>query len=194
MHISLEWLGAHYLEILGTFTGFVYVFLSIRQNILLWPVGLLSSIFQLIVFFESKIYADMSLQAYYVIISVYGWYHWKYGKKKNQKKLPVLKMKTNHWVVFIFSSMTLFFIIRYFLIHLTDSDVANIDAFTSALSITGTFLLARKYIENWFIWIIVDIVSAGLYIYKGHYFFMFLYSFLALMSIIGYKKKKKKKG
>jgi nicotinamide mononucleotide transporter len=188
---SLEWLQVHFIEIIGTLTGIVYVFLSIKQHILLWPLGILSSLFQLIVFYNSKIYADMSLQVYYVVISIYGWYHWVYGKKQNEKKLPVQRLDLIHWTVFLLVTTLIFIAIRFALLRFTDSDVANVDAFTSAFSITATFLLARKYIENWIVWIIVDFCSAGLYIYKGHYFFTFLYAFLAVMSIIGYREWKR---
>lgn len=190
MQFLLDWFLVHYLEIIGTLSGFLYIYFSIQQKIWLWPVGLFSSICQLIVFFNSKIYADMSLQAYYIIISLYGWYHWSKGKM-NKANLPVIRMKYKEWGVFLVSNIIIFIIIRFVLISYTDSDISNIDSFTTALSITGTVLLARKYIDNWYIWIVVDFVSSGLYIYKEKYFFALLYGVLAVLSIIGYKNWRK---
>lgn len=179
------------MEIIGAITGLLYVYLSIKQNILLWPLGIITSIFQLMVFYNSRIYADMSLQVYYVLISTYGWYVWKNGKKKEDKERPVQYLNKRKWTVFFLVSLILFLLLCFVLMKFTNSDVPNIDAFTTALSITGTFLLAKKYIENWYVWILVDVVSSGLYIYKGLYFFAALYFFLAIVSIIGIKEWKR---
>jgi len=181
----LDWSVANFMEIIGFISGIIYVFLSIKQNIWLWPVGITTSLFQLIVFYKSRIYADMGLQGYYVIISLFGWYIWKFGKNRNEIKRPVISLNIEKWIVFILSSILLYFVIRFILIKFTNSDVPNIDAFTTALSITGTYLLAKKYIENWYTWLIVNFVSSGLYIYKGLYLFMVLYGFLTVMSVIG---------
>ena len=191
MHSFLDWISQNYFEIIGALTGILYVILSSRQSIWLWPLGIITSALQLIVFYYKRIYADMSLQGYYVLISIYGWYIWKNGKKKNERKRPVSNLSKSNWALFFFISTVCYFIIRYVLVTYTNSDVANIDAFTTALSITGTFLLTRKKIENWLIWIVVDSVSSGLYIYKNLYMFAVLYAFLTLMSFYGYSLWKK---
>ena len=191
MQLFFDWFIKNYQEIIGAATGVIYVLLSVKQNIWLWPVGIITSVFQLIVFYEKRIYADMSLQAYYVVISAYGWYIWKFGKRKNEIKRPVIKMKLYNWLIFIFVSIIIFFLIRFILIRYTNSDVPNIDAFTTALGVTGTYILARKYIENWYVWLLVNIISSGLYIYKGLYLYSALYAFLAIMSEIGFLKWKK---
>jgi nicotinamide mononucleotide transporter len=191
MQFLLDFFLEHHLEIIGTITGLLYIFLSVNQSIWLWPVGIVTSAFQLIVFFQSRIYADMSLQGYYVLVSFYGWYIWKFVKNKDEKKRPVITLGIKDWAYFSLATGVIFIALMLALIRFTDSDVPRIDAFTSALSITGTFLLARKYLENWCVWIVVDTVSAGLYIYKGLFFFAFLYFFLAIISFVGLKKWRK---
>ena len=83
--IVLEWLLGNSIEILGAILGLVYIFFSIKQHILTWPTGLLTSAIYVVVFFDARLYADMGLQAYYVVISIYGWYFWLTGKKQNEK-------------------------------------------------------------------------------------------------------------
>ena len=92
MEIILKWLSGHYIELLGAILGFAYIFFSIRQNILTWPVGLLTSALYTWVFFDSKLYADMGLQIYYVAISIYGWYEWVRGKPTSSNSNEMLKI------------------------------------------------------------------------------------------------------
>src|SRR5665647_3195732 len=92
MEITIKWLSGNYIELLGAILGIAYVFFSIRQNILTWPVGLLTSVLYIWVFFDSKLYADMGLQMYYVVISIYGWYEWVRGKSTSSDSKEVLKV------------------------------------------------------------------------------------------------------
>lgn len=167
----IEWVIRNWVEILGTVLGLVYVFLSIKQNILTWLTGLLTSVLYIYVFFVSKFYADMALQVYYVWVSIYGWWLWSKGvdTKKGHISMPVSRLKTKTTVILALISMALwagiFFILKFF----TDSPVPFGDAFTTALSIVATWMLARKIIEHWIIWVVVDFVSLVLYVYKGLY-------------------------
>ncbi len=190
MQSVLTWIQ-EYSEILALISGLIYIFFSIKQIIWLWPLGIISSALQLIVFFEKGIYADMSLQAYYVLISFYGWYSWRFGKPKNAKKLPVIKMNQLSWIIFIISTLLIFVIIRFVLVNFTNETVPNLDSLTTALSITGTVLLARKFIENWLVWVVVDVISTGLYIYKEIYYLSALYFVLTVLAIVGYVSWKK---
>ena len=187
----INWLKTNYLELFSALSGLIYIFLSVRQNIWLWPLGVFTSVLQASVFLNSKLYADMSLQVYYVIISIYGWYYWFFGKQKNEKKLPVITSNSKTWVYLIIITILLFFIIHHILKKYTNSDVPVLDSFTTAASITGTWMLARKYLENWIIWIVVDIISTGLYIYKELYYLAALYFILTVMAVKGYKEWKK---
>lgn len=148
------------------------------------------------VYYQSKFYADMSLQVYYLVISIYGWLHWVFGKNKRkkqdgEKKLPVARLSGKEWWWSILGSVVAFVIIWYILKNYTDSPVPVGDAFTTALSFVATWMLARKIIENWLFWIVVDLVSTGLYIYKGLYPTAMLFLFLTVMAVIGYNAWKK---
>lgn len=188
----MAWLGDHYIEVFGALAGIIYVFLEIRQSIWLWPVGLITSAVYVWVFFASKFYADMALQTYYVVISVYGWYWWlKGGKKYDSDSLPVTRLSMKLAGILLFIFLLLFAGIWYLLFNYTDSPVPIGDAFTTALSIVATWMLARKIIEHWLLWIVADFVSMGLYIYKGLYPTVILFAVYTIMAIVGYREWRK---
>lgn len=187
-----EWLLGNATELLGAILGILYIFFSIRQNILTWPTGLLTSILYVVVFFQAKLYADMGLQVYYVFISIYGWYFWIKGKKPAEsEQVPVRRTNRKlRWILY-FSSVVLYIIILYILMNFTDSDVPYMDSLTTALSIVATWMLAKKYIGHWLIWVFVDAVSAGLYVYKGLWPTVILFVIYTVMAVLGYFEWKK---
>jgi nicotinamide mononucleotide transporter len=193
LEITLNWFVNNYIEFLGTIFGLIYIVFSIKQNILLWPVGIISSALYIYVFFYSKFYADMSLQVYYLFISIYGWYSWLHGKNKNTETNQIQITRATKKLSFILISLTfiLFVFIAFILKNYTDSPLPYWDSFTTSASIIATWMLTKKYIEQWLIWIVVDAVSLGLYIYKGLYSTSFLFIVYTIMAIIGYFEWKK---
>lgn len=190
--IILEWLLGNKTELLGAILGILYIFFSIRQNILTWPTGLLTSVLYVIVFFRARLYADMGLQVYYVAISLYGWYFWLRGKKPSEKKqVPVRESNRKLQLILLLASVVLYVIILYILLNFTDSDVPYMDSLTTALSIVATWMLAKKYIGHWLIWIFVDAVSAGLYVYKSLWPTVILFIIYTVMAVLGYLEWKK---
>lgn len=188
----LLWILDNYVELLGTIFGLLYIVFSIKQNIWCWPVGLISSALYIYVFFITKFYADMGLQVYYLVISVYGWYHWMFGaKSKKHDDLKISKSSYKFIIYLIIATFVLFSIISFILVCYTDSDIPYWDAFTTAGSFVATWMLARKIIEHWLIWIIVDSISIGLYIYKGLYPTVLLFSVYTILAIFGFIEWKK---
>nr|WP_320000498.1 nicotinamide riboside transporter PnuC [uncultured Draconibacterium sp.] len=184
--IVLEWLLGNYIEILGAILGLAYIFFSIKQHILTWPTGLLTSALYVVVFFNARLYADMGLQVYYVIISIYGWYFWLSGKKQNEKKVGVRSTRKILWLKLAVVSIALYALLLFILSNYTNSDVPHMDSVTTALSIVATWMLARKYIEHWLLWIFIDGFSAGLYIYKGLWATVILFVVYTVMALLGY--------
>ena len=193
--IIFEWLAGNKIELLGAILGLLYIFFFFFQSILTWPTGLLTSLIYTFVFFQSKFYADMGLQVYYVVISIYGWYYWMQGAKTQNNiehnDLPVKQVSKHLWIKLISSGIAIYFIILFVLLKFTDSDVPYMDSLTTALSIVATWMLAKKYIEHWLIWIFVDIFSAGLYVYKNLWATVVLFIVYTSMAIIGYFEWKK---
>jgi len=187
MKEALDWLVSNWIENLAVLTGIVYIVLSVKQRISCWSFGIVSSVLYLFVFLQSKIYADMILQAYYVIMGFYGWIHWARMDTNNQKEeLPVSKISMRQASVIGGITLVTFFCIAYFLIHFTDSPVPWVDAFTTSLSFTATWMLARKILEHWIIWVIVDLVSVGPFFNRGLYASIVLFLIFTVLALIGY--------
>ncbi len=175
------------MEIFGVVTGILYVILEVRQNRLLWPLGIITSAAYIYIFFTGKFYADMGLQVYYVLISIYGWYFWSRGGAKAEKgELPVVRINRRQLLLVFFTFGLSWAAIYFVLDRYTDSTVPLGDSFTTALAIVATWMLTRKIIEQWFLWIIANVVSIGLYIYKGLYPTVILYAIYTGMAVYGY--------
>ncbi len=183
-----EWLSQHYIELVGAATGLLFLRFEIKQNPLLWPLGLLTSLFYIYIFFESKFYADMGLQVYYVFISIYGWYYWLRGAGKADGKTWVPITCANTYQLLIYGAITIpiFVLISQILIHFSDSPLPYWDALTTALSITATWMLARKILQHWMVWIVVNAISLVLYFSKGLYPTTVLFFFYTVLSFNGY--------
>ncbi len=185
------YLQANWIELLGSALSIIYLYLSIKQKVSLWIFGFLCSSLYVVVFFQSKFYADMSLQFYYLGVSVFGWISWKAGKPENRKELPVKRTTPLSGAIILITALVFYFLYYFILSEYTDSPLPKADAFTTALSIVATWMLARKMIEHWWLWIIVDSVSAGLYFYKALYPTAILFVIYTVMAIIGYRQWKK---
>lgn len=187
----MNWITDNIVEIIGTLSGLLFLYLEIKQNKWLWPVGLLTSVMYIYVFFVAKLYADMSLQFYYVFISIYGWILWSRGKSQQEKELPVVRLNMRLSLKLIVASIAIYALIAFILVNFTDGSVPYWDAFTTALSIVATWMLARKILEQWLVWIVVNSVSLGLYIYKDLNFTAVLFFFYTTMAVVGYLQWKK---
>lgn len=187
----IDYISQHYIEITGAVLSLIYLYLSIKQKISLWIFGFLCSALYVVVFFNSKFYADMSLQFYYLGVSVYGWISWKSGKLHTGKELPVKRTKVKQALILFLITLSVFLLYYFILARFTDSPLPASDSFTTALSITATWMLAKKLIEHWLLWIVVDAVSAGLYFYKELYPTAVLFIIYTIMAIAGFVEWKK---
>ena len=183
------------LEILGTIVGLAYLWLEYRASIYLWIASIIMPAIYLFVYYNAGLYADFGINIYYLVIAIYGWAAWKYGfrlfgnnDKLKSEELPISHTPTKIWLKIATIYAILQLVIVWILIRFTDSSVPWADAFTTALSIIAMWMLARKYIEQWWVWFVVDITSAALYIYKDLYFTAALYALYALIVFFGYRK------
>ncbi|MBN1180743.1 MAG: nicotinamide mononucleotide transporter [Bacteroidales bacterium] len=181
----LDWLKDNYIELCGTILSLIYLYYSVKQNILLWPFGILSSAIYVYIYFVAKIYADMGLNIYYVLISIYGWIIWARGKNPDTP-LEISKVSQKQIIYLSIIGLTLFIFFIFLLTTFTDSPVPNIDAFTTAASIIATWMLARKIIEHWILWIVIDVISMGLYYYRGLYITIILFFVYTVISVTGF--------
>lgn len=184
------------LEILGVITGIIYLWLEYRASIYLWIAGIIMPAIYLFVYYNAGLYADFGINIYYLVIAIYGWVAWKtgftiFGHKEPKKELRISYAPRTALIKASVGFIAAMSLIAYLLIYHTDSTVPWSDSFTTALSIVGMWMLARKYIEQWWVWCVVDIVSSALYTYKGLYFTAILYAVYAVIAIFGYFKWKK---
>lgn len=189
----MDWLAEHYIEIFGAVTGLLFLYLEIKENVWLWPVGIVTSALYIYIFYYTKFYADMSLQFYYLGVSIYGWWRWVRGVEADSSSegLPVIRLKSRLGINLLIFTIAIFALMAYVLTNYTDSTVPIGDAFTTALSITATWMLTRKILDMWFLWMVANGVSLGLYLYKGLYPTSVLFFFYFAMSIVGYLQWKK---
>ncbi len=178
------------LEYFGAFSGLLYLFLEIRQHRAMWIVGILTSLFYIFVFFFSKIYADMGLNVYYVAISIYGFRQWTQGKKQEEILYRTLTPRLLAGVLLAIAA--LFALLYNILYRLTDSPIPVGDAFTTAVGIVATWMVARRIIEHWIFWIVANGVSVWLYYQRGLYPTLFLYTCYTILAAVGWYAWKKK--
>lgn len=194
VHVSmLEYIKNNWLEWFGVLTGLLYIFLEIRQRASMWVIGFISSFVFVVVFFKSKLYADMVLNVYYVLVSVYGFWLWK--RDNDEESVAGYEGDITYQNLTLWLGSLLFLIsgalylgIAGVLLHFTDSPVPYGDAFPTALSLTATWMLARKYLEQWLVWIVVNLFSIGLFAYRGLYPTAFLFVVYGVLSVVGYLK------
>ena len=154
-------------------------------------MGIISALLYMVVFYQSKFYADMGLNVYYFFISIYGWIIWKKGGSSSGNKMPIKRVDLRMGLLLTGITLILFVVIGIILNRYTDSPLPFGDALTTAGSITATWMLARKYLAHWIIWIAVDALSIGLYIYRGLYPTVILFVVYTAMAVIGYIEWKK---
>lgn len=193
----------HFLEYFGVLTGLLYLLLEIKQHRAMWVVGFTTSLVYVFVFFFSKIYADMGLNIYYTAISVYGFWQWTRKNKLREKEEPQQQNSSSEKILYrhaslkflaviCFSILAIYGFLFYILYTFTDSPIPSGDAFTTAVGIVATWMLARRIIEHWIFWVIVNFVSVYLYYLRGLYPTMFLYTCYGLLAIVGLYTWKKK--
>ena len=188
MNLLIDWAFSHKVELGGTLFGLIYVWFSIRQSLYTWPAGIITSLLYCWVFFEANFYAMMGLQIYYFFISIYGWWSWRNGGQSGSESKPLQISRTSAslWIIILSLSVILSLLLYILLSGYSNSPIPFGEAFTTALSIIATWMLARKKIEHWFIWIFVDLISAGLYLQQGLYPTVFLFLAYAAMAGLGY--------
>ena len=182
------------LDIITTVLGLVYILLEYRASILLWIVGIIMPALDIWLYWTHGLYGDAGMAVYYTIAALYGYLVWKFGKKHGQKsneELRITSMRKSLYLPSLIFFLIAWGVTYYILSTFTNSTVPVLDAFTNALSFVGLWALARKYIEQWFFWIVVDAISCYLYIGKGIPFKASLYGLYVLIAIAGYFKWKK---
>lgn len=176
-----------YLEIAGAVVGLAYIWLEYKANIWLWLASIVMPAIYIFVYYGSGFYADMAINIYYLVASLYGWLMWR-RKGDGCEELPITRTPARYILPLAAAAAAAFGIIAVILVRFTDSTVPYGDSFTTALSIIGLWMLSRKYVEQWIVWIAVDAVCAVLYFYKGLHLTGALYALYTVIAVAGYFK------
>lgn len=176
-----------WLEWAGVFTGILCVWLAARNNIYNWPIAIVSVMIYVLIFFETRLYSDMGLQVYFLIMNIYGWYFWTKKKKAGVESTPVMVIKKNEIIISVVAIILLTLIPGFLLHQNTKAAYPYIDSFCTACSLVAQVFLARKVLENWLIWIFVDIIYVGVYLSKGLYPTAMMYTLYIFIAWIGYQ-------
>ena len=180
-----------WLEIAAVVIALAMVGCNIREIHWGWPLAIVSSLMYFAIFWRSRLYGDASLQVFFVVVAFWGWLQWLRGVRADGSALGVARLSRRGLAATVAASVVLWPVTGLFLKTYTDTDVPWWDAFPTAVSLVGQFLLGRKYIENWAVWIVVNVVSVGLFSYKGLWLTVGLYAVFIALSFVGWREWKK---
>ena len=174
-------------EIIATVLALVMVVLNMRVNPLAWPLAIVSSLLFWALFWQSRLYAEAALQIVFALLAGWGWWQWLRGTTPQGALLSVRHLGVRGRWLLLASLALAWPSLALFLAAYTNTDVPWGDAFPTAASLVGQWLLGRKYIENWPTWVVVNIASVGLFAYKGLWLLTALYAVFVLMSFAGWQ-------
>ena len=187
----ITFLADHWLDIVTTVLGLAYILLEYRASLWMWAVGFLMQALGIVLYYQKGLYADCGMEFYYLAMTVYGW--WKWVRRPNQSeedggRLPIRHFPLRLVLPWLLIIAAVWAFIYWLLVTFTNSNVPLADSFTTALSIVGIWALAHRYLEQWFIWIAVDVVTSVLYFYKDIPFKASLYALYVVIAVFGYFK------
>jgi nicotinamide mononucleotide transporter len=172
-------------EVLAVIFGIVSVYLSTREHIWSWPTALVNVALYFVVFYEAKLYADMGLQVVYFGLSLYGWYEWLYGGA-NRTELHVSRTTKSLGVRLLIIGVVCAAVLGTLLARFTDAALPYVDSATTSTSLVAQWMMTRKILENWAVWMAVDVVYVGMFIYKHLYLTAALYTVFFVLAAMGY--------
>lgn len=172
-------------EILAVIFGIISVYLSTREHIWSWPTALVNVALYFIVFLEAKLYADMGLQVVYFALSLYGWYEWLYGGE-NRTELHVSRVTRSLGLKLLLIGLASAALLGTILARFTDASLPYLDSATTSTSLVAQWMMTRKILENWAVWVVVDVVYVGMFIFKKLYLTAGLYAVFLVLAVMGF--------
>jgi len=187
------WLAAHGLSCLdftAALAGMIGVALGIWQSVWTWPVGIVNVALTFVAFRRAGLYSDMGLQVVYLLLSIYGWYQWLRGGVGNTE-LKVSRTSRSAWMVLTGVGVAIWLALGTITKQFAGAAIPYIDAATTSTSLIAQYMITRKLIENWIVWIVVDTAYVALFIWRGLYAFAVLYAVYLVLAVFGYREWKK---
>jgi len=176
-----------WLEIVAVVLSIAMVWCNLRVNATGWPLAIVSSALYGVLFAASRLYGEATLQLLFIVVASWGWWQWLRGRGGDGQPLGVHRMSKRQVVWISGLTLAAWPVLGLVLQRYTDSDVPYLDALPTAGSVAGQFLLGRKLIENWAVWLAVNVFSVGLFAVKGLWLTVFLYALFAALSVVGWR-------
>ena len=175
-------------ELIGAASGLLCVWLIIRENIWNWPVGLAYALVSLLVFYKARLYSDLVLHVFYVFMNGYGWYYWLRGAgaRGSEGRLVVARLSMRSASLLVVATVIGIIAMGWLFDYYTDADLAYWDSTTTVMSFAAMWMAAHKYIENWIVWLVIDVLATGIYIFKGIWPYAVLYGLYIPMAVWGW--------
>jgi len=179
------WQGQSLLEVAGVISGLLCVYLAAKNIIWNWPLAIISVVIYIFIFYDSNLFADMGLQVYFLAVNIYGWYFWS-QKPSSETKAPVTSIKKREILLSALAIIIFTFLLGWTLFNHTTASYPYLDSFCTACSIVAQFFMARKVLQNWLLWVFVDVIYVGIYIFKDLHLTAVMYAIYIVIALIGY--------
>lgn len=176
-----------WLELVAFVIALWMVFANMRVQIVAWPLAIVSSVLYGLLFAHSRLYGEAGLQVLFVVVAGWGWWQWKFGRQADGRALAVRRLESRGRLALAALTLAMWPLLGLLLDRATDSDVPYFDALPTAGSVAGQWLLGRQYVENWPVWLAVNVVSVALFAHKGLWLTVVLYALFALLSLLGWR-------
>lgn len=182
-----DYLVSNWLEIVTTILGLIYIWLEYKANIWLWVVGIIMPAMQVYLYWSHGLYAFAALTCYYTVAACYGLAVWKYRKTRNtHQPLPIVFMPRRLYLPVVAVILVVWAVTCFILIRFTDSPTPTLESLTNAFSIVGLWALSRKFLEQWYFWIVANTISCVVYAQTDMPYYIFLYGLYNIIAIAGY--------
>lgn len=176
-----------WIELAAVLLGVAYILLAARESLWCWAAAAVSTTLFLILLIDIKLYNEAALQVFYLIMAGYGWYEWKYkGKSAGNDRMPITTWKVPRHLVVIGAGAILALLNGFLVKRYTDAQLPYLDAFTTIFSMITTWMVARKVLENWLYWVVIDSTAVYMYVYKELYLTALLFIFYTIIVIFGF--------
>ena len=176
------------IEKIAVACGLANVYLTVRQNIWCWPVGVVMVSLYIYIFFGAKLYSDVALQIFFLVMQFYGWYYWGQAMEHTKSVVAIRRLGRRGWILTSLGVLAGTAALGTFMRTRTDAALPYPDAFTTLLSVFAQFLMTKKILENWTLWIVADVIYIGVYAIKSLYWTCGLYVVFLILCVQGYRE------
>ena len=185
--LNSAWAGTSNIEVVAVVFGLIYIVLAAKENIWCWPAGFIGTGTSIYLFWDGNLYMESALNAYYLLMAIFGWWQWQYGSTQ-KSTLVIRSLVAREHVLILALIIVLTLISGYLLSANTDAALPYLDSFTTWSAVITTWMVARKILENWLYWIVINCASIYLYIDRGFLLYAVLFALYVVIAIFGYQQ------